>query len=84
MPFLLRSVGALWAFLGISNIIGLPWSMTSNDFTMRGLVIQGAIFVLPGLALMRIAEMVERQKARSLRDADTVTAEGKSQFGPQS
>jgi hypothetical protein len=63
MPFLLRSAGALWTFLGISNIVGLPWAFIANDFTLRRLVLNGGLFVIPGLALMRLAEAVERKRA---------------------
>lgn len=59
----LRAVGALLGFAGISNIVGLPWAFTSNDFTMQGLL-YGGLLILPGLALMRLAESLDRKRVR--------------------
>jgi hypothetical protein len=47
----------------MSNLIGLPWAFTSNDFTMQGLLLNGGFLVLPGIALMRLAESLDRRRA---------------------
>lgn len=70
-PGFLRAVGAVLGFAGMSNIVGLPWAFTSNDFTMQGLLLNGGLLILPGLALMRLAESLER---KAVRDPDLQTS----------
>jgi hypothetical protein len=53
-------------FAGMSNMIGLPWAFASNDFTLRGLLLNGGLLVLPGIALMRLAETFERRRTRNV------------------
>ncbi len=64
-PGFLRAAGFLLSLEGMSNSVGLPWAFTSNDFTMHGLLLNGGLLVLPGLALMRLAETLERKHARA-------------------
>lgn len=73
-PGFLRAAGFLLAFAGISNIAGLPWAFTSNDFTMHGLLLNGGLLVLPGFALMRLAESLERKRVR-VSDLQTSSSE---------
>ena len=61
-PGFLRAVGFLLGFAGMSNIIGLPWAFTSNDFTMQGLLLNGELLVMPGLTLMCLAEALEKKR----------------------
>jgi len=63
-PGFLRAVGFLLGFAGMSNMIGLPWAFTANDFTIHGLLLNGGLLVLPGIALMRLAESLDRKRAR--------------------
>ncbi len=64
-PGFLRAAGFLLSLEGMSSSVGLPWAFTSNDFTMHGLLLNGGLLVLPGLALMRLAETLERKHARA-------------------
>ncbi len=73
-PGFLRAAGFLLAFAGMSNIVGLPWAFTSNDFTMQGLLLNGGLLVLPGFALMRLAESLERKRV-GVSDLQTSSSE---------
>lgn len=59
-PGVLRGLGGMWGLLGVSNMVGLPWAFMGNDLSMRGMVINGILFLIPAFALMRIAEALEK------------------------
>lgn len=79
-PGLLRTVGFLLGFAGISNMVGLPWAFTANDFTMQGLLLNGGLLVLPGFALMRLAESLDRKRAQ-VSDQQTSSSERRKVLG---
>lgn len=59
-PGVLRGIGGVLALVGVINMIGLPGAFMGNDLSVRGMVIDGLLFVVPGFVLMRIAEAREK------------------------
>jgi hypothetical protein len=61
-------------------MVGLPWAFTANDFTMQGLLLNGGLLVLPGFALMRLAESLDRKRAQ-VSDQQTSSSERRKVLG---
>jgi hypothetical protein len=63
MMTLIQIVGAVWAVLGVANVVMSPATQGANG----GLVVvfNGVLFVLPGLALFALGSM-KKKKAASL------------------
>ena len=64
MSVLLKIVGTVWALIGILGLYQLfsgsiPSSPTSSAFSV---MFNGLLFILPGLGLAGLGEMVSRRK----------------------
>lgn len=59
-PGVLRGIGLLLGVAGVSNMVGLPWAFIGNDLTVRGMVINGILFIIPAFILMRTDEVLEK------------------------
>lgn len=61
MASLLRIVGALWAIVGVLNLIGMPWQTSGQGLLTFGLMFNVLLFILPGLVLIGIGEAISRR-----------------------
>lgn len=80
---ILMVVGVLWFLLGIGSIAAMPWG-DANDRDMQavlgiGLMINGFVFVLPGIVVAGIGASMnnkaKRAHARDVASAARATAE---------
>lgn len=62
---LLVVVGALWALLGLANIFLMPWSTAGagSPILTYGLIFNGLAFVMPGLVVIGIGEMLRKKSS---------------------
>ncbi|MEZ5530936.1 MAG: hypothetical protein R3E69_00975 [Steroidobacteraceae bacterium] len=61
MATLLRIVGALWAVVGVLNLIGMPWRTSGQGLLTFGLMFNVLLFILPGLVVIGIGEAISRR-----------------------
>jgi hypothetical protein len=64
MDKLLKIVGGIWALFGAGNIVCMPWGNGSEHTTLLtwGMIFNGIVFVLPGLALFGIGNRMGTQR----------------------
>lgn len=66
MATLLKVFGAIWAVLGLGNIVFMPWGSSSEGIQLFGLMFNVLLFIVPGLLLYglgtRMAENSSSQK----------------------
>lgn len=62
MRILLQVVGAIWALIGLGNIIGMPWTEPSSEGILTfGLVFNMLLFVMPGLVVYGIGAAIKKK-----------------------
>ena len=65
MGTLLKVVGAIWALIGLGNLIGMPWSESSNGVLTFGLMFNMLLFVIPGLVVYGIGSGIKKRQNAS-------------------
>lgn len=64
MATLLRLVGAVWAIIGVWNVVAMPWSEAGNETLLTvGLIFNMLLFVLPGLVVYGIGAGIARRRS---------------------
>ncbi len=63
MSKLMQWVGGFWAFVGFGGLAIMPWTEGSPGILAAGLVLNGALFILPGLAVMGIGRAIHKPGA---------------------
>jgi hypothetical protein len=63
MGKLLIFVGGLWALIGVGNVVMMDWG-AGSDTTVQtlGVILNGVLFVMPGLVVLGIGAMLDRKK----------------------
>lgn len=56
MNTLLRIVGAVWALLGVGNVVMMPWDIWSGTALSLGMIFNMVAFIIPGLALYALGD----------------------------
>lgn len=64
MAIFLRIFGGMLLFFGLGNIIGAPWGMSVDGLTAAQRLLNGGAFVLPGIVLLRVADIVQQRTER--------------------
>ena len=77
MGTLLQVVGAIWALVGLGNLIGMPWTESSEGVLTFGFIFNMLIFIIPGLVVYGIGAGIKKRQA-----ASTVVATSKSTGAP--
>lgn len=62
MWILLELVGAIWAFIGLGNLIGMPWSTGSEGILMFGIMYNMLLFILPGLIVFGVGAGIKKRR----------------------
>ena len=62
MENLLKVVGAIWALIGLGNLIQMPWKESSEGVLSFGLLLNMLLFVIPGLVVYGIGNINKMQK----------------------
>lgn len=57
----LMVVGVLWAGLGVANVVTMFRQGASDSVLTAGLIFNGLAFVLPGLVLLGIGQLVHKR-----------------------
>ena len=65
MGTLLKVVGAIWALLGLGNLIGMPWTGSSEGVLIFGLMFNMLLFVMPGLVVYGIGAGIKKKQDAS-------------------
>jgi len=65
MGTLLKVVGAIWTLIGIGNIIGMPWTESSEGLLTFGLILNMLLFIIPGLVVYGIGALIKKKQAVS-------------------
>jgi len=65
MGTLLKVVGAIWALLGLGNLIRMPWTESSNGVLTFGLMFNMLLFVIPGLIVYGIGSGIKKRQVAS-------------------
>ena len=61
MRILLQVVGAIWALIGLGNMIGMPWGESSEGVLTFGLIFNMLLFVIPGLVVYGIGAAIKKR-----------------------
>lgn len=65
MAGVLVVVGALWAILGVANLVGMDWRNLSSGIQTYGLMFNVVLFILPGLVLIGIGESIRKKNSQT-------------------
>jgi len=65
MGTLLKVVGAIWALIGLGNLIGMPWTESSDGVLTFGLMFNMLLFVIPGLIVYGIGSGIKKRQVAS-------------------
>lgn len=69
MGTLLKVVGAIWALIGLGNIIGMSWTESSDGVLTFGLMFNMLLFVIPGLVVYGIGSGIKKRQVASVEVA---------------
>lgn len=56
MRTFMKIIGGVWAFVGLGNIVFMPWTTGGEGIIMFGLIFNMMLFVFPGLILYRLGD----------------------------
>jgi hypothetical protein len=80
MGTLLKVVGAIWALIGLGNLIGMPWAESSEGILTFGLMLNMLLFVIPGLVVYGIGVGIKKRQATSTEVASSKSTIGSSEL----
>lgn len=68
MGTLLKIVGAIWALIGLGNLIWMPWTESSEGLLTFGIMFNMLLFIIPGLVVYGIGASIKKRRTVSMED----------------
>jgi DEAD/DEAH box helicase domain-containing protein len=66
MGTLLKVVGAVWAIIGLGNLVGMNWEESSEGILSFGIMFNILLFVIPGLVVYGIGAGIKGRQVSSI------------------